>query len=66
MIDHLVIMNQGTDRVRGQPEFRPAAAVASGDRLHLVRQPNLGVPGDFACDARIRIERRFRCATCYS
>ncbi len=47
VLDRLVVVDQGTDLVSAQPGFDEAAAVLA-DRLHLVRQPNLGGSGGFS------------------
>jgi galactofuranosylgalactofuranosylrhamnosyl-N-acetylglucosaminyl-diphospho-decaprenol beta-1,5/1,6-galactofuranosyltransferase len=47
VLDKVVIVDQGTDRVREQPDFEEAAA-ALGDRLQIVEQANLGGSGGFA------------------
>ncbi|WP_164478164.1 glycosyltransferase [Microbacterium sp. ABRD28] len=47
VIDRLVVVDQGTDLVEAQPGFG-AAAARLGDRLDLLRQPNLGGSGGFS------------------
>ncbi|WP_295789601.1 glycosyltransferase [uncultured Microbacterium sp.] len=47
VLDRLVVVDQGTDLVANQAGYDEAAAVL-GDRLHLVRQPNLGGSGGFS------------------
>lgn len=46
-IDAVYVTDQGTDPVESRPVFREAAAVL-GDRLHYLRQPNLGGAGGFS------------------
>ncbi len=47
VVDRIIVVDQGTDLVSAQPGY---AAVADrlGDRLQLVRQPNLGGSGGFS------------------
>lgn len=47
LIDRLNVVDQGTDLVQNQDGFVDAAA-ALGEKLHLVRQPNLGGSGGFS------------------
>ncbi|MEZ3160046.1 glycosyltransferase [Microbacterium sp. BWT-B31] len=47
LIDRVVVVDQGTDNVEAQTGFASAAA-ALGDRLVLIRQPNLGGSGGFS------------------
>ncbi|MFT4211440.1 MAG: glycosyltransferase [Microbacterium sp.] len=47
LVDRVVVVDQGTDLVAGQPDFA-AVAARLGDRLQLVRQPNLGGSGGFS------------------
>lgn len=47
VIDSLVVVDQGTDLVSDQPGFTEAAA-RLGDRLVILRQPNLGGSGGFS------------------
>lgn len=47
VLDRVVVVDQGTDLVEDQPGFA-AAAERLGDRLVLIRQPNLGGSGGFA------------------
>jgi galactofuranosylgalactofuranosylrhamnosyl-N-acetylglucosaminyl-diphospho-decaprenol beta-1,5/1,6-galactofuranosyltransferase len=47
VLDQVVIVDQGTDKVRDQPGFDEVAA-AMGDRLRIVEQANLGGSGGFA------------------
>ncbi|KXZ59925.1 Galactofuranosyl transferase GlfT2 [Microbacterium laevaniformans] len=47
LIDRLNVVDQGTELVQDQPGFGDAAA-ALGEKLHLVRQPNLGGSGGFS------------------
>lgn len=46
-VDEIVVVDQGTDRVDGHPEF-PAVAAALGARLRVIDQANLGGSGGFA------------------
>jgi galactofuranosylgalactofuranosylrhamnosyl-N-acetylglucosaminyl-diphospho-decaprenol beta-1,5/1,6-galactofuranosyltransferase len=47
VIDRLVVVDQGDDRVELQPGF-PGAAERLGDKLKVIRQPNLGGSGGFS------------------
>ncbi|GAA4805359.1 glycosyltransferase [Tomitella cavernea] len=47
VIDHVYVTDQGTDTVDSRPVFTGAAAVL-GERLHYLRQPNLGGAGGFS------------------
>ncbi len=47
MLDGVVVVDQGTDRVAGHPDLG-AARRALGGRLRVVEQPNLGGSGGFA------------------
>ncbi len=47
LIDDLYVTDQGTDLVRTREAFEHAAA-EFGDRLHYLRQPNLGGAGGFS------------------
>lgn len=47
LIDRLNVVDQGTDLVQNQDGFVDAAA-ALGEKLHLLRQPNLGGSGGFS------------------
>ncbi|WP_182348824.1 glycosyltransferase [Tomitella gaofuii] len=47
VIDHVYVTDQGTDTVDSRPAFTGAAAVL-GERLHYLRQPNLGGAGGFS------------------
>ena len=56
MLDRLIVVDQGTDLVQDQPEFG-AAAEALGERLEVIRQPNLGGSGGFSRAMREAIRR---------
>lgn len=47
VIDRIILVDQGSDTVQSQPEF-PAVATGLGERLSVIRQPNLGGSGGFA------------------
>ena len=47
LIDDLYVTDQGTDTVASRPEFN-AVAEEFGDRMHYIRQPNLGGSGGFS------------------
>jgi galactofuranosylgalactofuranosylrhamnosyl-N-acetylglucosaminyl-diphospho-decaprenol beta-1,5/1,6-galactofuranosyltransferase len=47
IVDHVYVVDQGTDRVREHPDFGDATK-ALGDRLRLIEQPNLGGSGGFS------------------
>ena len=47
VLDEIIIVDQGTDRVEAQPDFAEASAPLS-DRLRVIVQPNLGGSGGFA------------------
>lgn len=47
VIDTVIVVDQGTQQVRDDEGF-PRAAVALGDRLRLLEQPNLGGSGGFS------------------
>jgi len=47
VLDKVVVVDQGTDLVSAQPGFDEAAAKL-GERLEIIRQPNLGGSGGFA------------------
>lgn len=47
VLDAMVVVDQGTDLVSDQPDFA-AAAAPLGDRLRMLRQPNLGGSGGFS------------------
>lgn len=47
VIDRIVVVDQGTDHVSDAPRFEEIA-LAFGDRLEVVRQPNLGGSGGFS------------------
>lgn len=47
VLDRVVVVDQGTDLVSDQPGFADAAAQL-GDKLEIVRQPNLGGSGGFS------------------
>ncbi|MFT4306921.1 MAG: glycosyltransferase [Microbacterium sp.] len=47
LVDRIVVVDQGTDLVADQPGFAEVAG-RLGDRLRLVRQPNLGGSGGFS------------------
>ncbi|MFI0450836.1 glycosyltransferase [Actinomadura sp. 6N118] len=47
VIDEVVVVDQGTDRIEDHPDFA-AAAEALGDKLRVIDQANLGGSGGFA------------------
>lgn len=47
LLDDVYVTDQGTDTVDSRPVFQEAAA-ALGERLHYLRQPNLGGAGGFS------------------
>ncbi|WP_119726960.1 glycosyltransferase [Thermomonospora amylolytica] len=47
VVDEIVVVDQGTDRIEDHPDF-PAAAEALGSRLRVIDQANLGGSGGFA------------------
>ncbi len=47
LLDAVYVVDQGTDRVSGHPDF-PDAAKKLGDRLRVIEQPNLGGSGGFS------------------
>lgn len=47
LIDDIYVSDQGTDLVSSRPEFNDVAA-DFGDRMHYIRQPNLGGSGGFS------------------
>lgn len=47
VLDSVIVVDQGTDLVSDQPGFDDAAA-ALGDKLEVLRQPNLGGSGGFS------------------
>ncbi|GAB3998972.1 glycosyltransferase [Nocardioides marmoraquaticus] len=47
IIDQVVVVDQGTQKVADHPDYA-AAAEALGDRLRVVEQPNLGGSGGFS------------------
>lgn len=47
VLDRLVVVDQGTQLVQDEADF-PSAAAALGDRLAVIRQPNLGGSGGFS------------------
>ncbi|WP_064744128.1 glycosyltransferase [Actinomadura oligospora] len=47
VVDEIIVVDQGTDRVEDHPDFA-AAAEALGDRLRVIDQANLGGSGGFA------------------
>ena len=47
VIDRIILVDQGSDTVQSQPEF-PEVAEVLGDRLSVIRQPNMGGSGGFA------------------
>jgi galactofuranosylgalactofuranosylrhamnosyl-N-acetylglucosaminyl-diphospho-decaprenol beta-1,5/1,6-galactofuranosyltransferase len=47
LIDEIIVVDQGTQLVEDEPGFSEAAA-ALGDRLRVLRQPNLGGSGGFS------------------
>ncbi len=47
VIDRIVLVDQGSDTVQSQAEF-PEVAEVLGDRLSVIRQPNMGGSGGFA------------------
>ncbi|HEU5161421.1 MAG TPA: glycosyltransferase [Streptosporangiaceae bacterium] len=47
VIDEILVVDQGTSRVRDLPDF-PAVAAALGDRLRVIAQPNIGGSGGFS------------------
>lgn len=47
VLDRLVVVDQGTDLVTEQASF-PEAAAKLGDKLEMLRQPNLGGSGGFS------------------
>jgi galactofuranosylgalactofuranosylrhamnosyl-N-acetylglucosaminyl-diphospho-decaprenol beta-1,5/1,6-galactofuranosyltransferase len=47
VIDEIVVVDQGTDRIEDHPDFT-AAAEALGNRLRVIDQANLGGSGGFA------------------
>ena len=47
LLDAVYVVDQGTDRVSDHPDFADAAKEV-GDRLQVIRQPNLGGSGGFA------------------
>lgn len=56
ILDRLIVVDQGDDLVQDQPEFA-AAAAALGERLEIIRQPNLGGSGGFSRAMREGIRR---------
>lgn len=56
LLDRLIVVDQGSDLVEDQPKFAAAAAVL-GDRLEIIRQPNLGGSGGFSRAMRESIRR---------
>lgn len=47
VLDRLILVDQGTDSVRAQPQFEEQAA-ALGDRLRVIEQGNIGGSGGFS------------------
>ncbi|WP_337060067.1 glycosyltransferase [Kineococcus sp. G2] len=47
VLDEVIVVDQGTQKVREQPGYEQAAAVL-GDKLRLIEQANLGGSGGFA------------------
>ncbi|TQM67226.1 galactofuranosylgalactofuranosylrhamnosyl-N-acetylglucosaminyl-diphospho-decaprenol beta-1,5/1,6-galactofuranosyltransferase [Actinomadura hallensis] len=47
VVDEILVVDQGTDRVEDHPDF-PAAAAALGGRLRVIDQANLGGSGGFS------------------
>ena len=47
ILDRFILVDQGTDKVRAQPQFEAQAAVL-GDRLRVVEQGNIGGSGGFS------------------
>lgn len=47
VLDRVIVVDQGTDLVSDQPGFA-AAAAQLGDKLEILRQPNLGGSGGFS------------------
>ncbi|MCX6500294.1 MAG: glycosyltransferase [Arthrobacter sp.] len=47
ILDRFILVDQGTDKVRAQPQFEEQAA-ALGDRLRIIEQGNIGGSGGFS------------------
>ncbi|WP_370247757.1 glycosyltransferase [Nocardioides sp.] len=47
IVDEIIVVDQGTQQVADDPGF-PAVAAALGDKLRVLRQPNLGGSGGFS------------------